>query len=89
MLDADLVIVTAGAEADVPPSVIATLQAAYARGAAAMGLCSGAFAFALGAAGLLDGRRCTTHWRHAAALAERFPAAEVDPNVLYLCGGRV
>lgn len=89
MLDADLVIVTAGAEADVPPSVIATLQAAYARGAAAMGLCSGAFAFALGAAGLLDGRRCTTHWRHAAALAERFPAAEVDPNVLYVCDGRV
>jgi len=52
-----------------------------------MGLCSGAFA--LGAAGLLDGRRSTTHWRHAAALAERFPAAEVDPNVLYVCDGRV
>lgn len=86
-LDADLVIVTAGAEANVPASVIATLQAAYAEGAAVMGLCSGAFA--LGAAGLLDGRRCTTHWRHAAALAERFPAAEVDPNVLYVCDGRV
>jgi transcriptional regulator GlxA family with amidase domain len=52
-----------------------------------MGLCSGAFA--LGHAGLLDGRKCTTHWRHAAALAARFPQAHVDPNVLYVCDGRV
>jgi transcriptional regulator GlxA family with amidase domain len=86
-LDADLVIVTAGAEVEVPAAVTATLIAVYERGAAVMGLCSGAFA--LGEAGLLDGRRCTTHWRHAAALAERFPAAEVDPNVLYVCAGRV
>jgi AraC family transcriptional regulator, transcriptional activator FtrA len=87
VLDADLVIVTAGAERAVPSAVTGTLTAAYERGAAVMGLCSGAFA--IGAAGLLDGRRCTTHWRHAAALAERFPAAEVDPNVLYVCDGRV
>lgn len=87
VLDADLVIVTAGAEQAVPSAVTDTLVAAYQRGAAVVGLCSGAFA--LGAAGLLDGRRCTTHWRHAAALAERFPAAEVDPNVLYVCDGRV
>jgi transcriptional regulator GlxA family with amidase domain len=87
VLDADLVIVTAGAERAVPSAVTGTLTAAYERGAAVMGLCSGAFA--LGAAGLLDGRRCTTHWRHAAALAERFPAAEVDANVLYVCDGRV
>lgn len=86
-LDADLVIVTAGAEVEVPPAVTATLVSAHERGAAVMGLCSGAFA--LGQAGLLDGRRCTTHWRHARALAERFPAAEVDPNVLYVCDGRV
>ncbi len=38
----------------------------------------------LGEAGLLDGRRCTTHWRHAAELARRFPAAKVDPDVLYV-----
>jgi AraC family transcriptional regulator, transcriptional activator FtrA len=86
-LDADLVIVTAGAEVAVPAAVTDTLAAAHRGGAAVMGLCSGAFA--LGAAGLLDGRRCTTHWRHAAALAERFPAAEVDPNVLYVCDDRV
>jgi transcriptional regulator GlxA family with amidase domain len=86
-LDADLVIVSAGSQADIPPAVIQTLQAAYANGAAVMGLCTGAFA--LGMAGLLDGRRCTTHWRHSALLAETFPLAEVDPNVLYVCDGRV
>jgi transcriptional regulator GlxA family with amidase domain len=86
-LDADLVIVSAGSQADIPSAVIQTLQAAYANGAAVMGLCTGAFA--LGMAGLLDGRRCTTHWRHSALLAEKFPLAEVDPNVLYVCDGRV
>ena len=92
-LDADLVIVSAGDTRDdcdaveVPDSVTEALRAAYANGAAVMSLCSGAFA--LGQAGLLDGRRCTTHWRHAAALAERYPAADVDPNVLYVCDGRV
>jgi transcriptional regulator GlxA family with amidase domain len=85
--DADLVIVSAGDRADIPDEVAETLAKAYANGAAVMGLCSGAFA--IGRAGLLDGRRCTTHWRHAAALAEAFPAADVDPNVLYVCDGRV
>ncbi len=85
--DADLVIVSAGADAGVPPAVPATLAAAYARGATVMGLCTGAYA--LGEAGLLDGRRCTTHWRHAEALAARFPAARVDPNVLYVCEDRI
>ena len=50
-------------------------------------MCSGAFV--LGAAGLLDGRRCTTHWRHAPALARRFPRALVDPDVLYVDEGPV
>jgi transcriptional regulator GlxA family with amidase domain len=86
-LDADLVIVSAGATGDIPPAIVDTLRTAYANGAAVMGLCSGAFA--LGHAGLLDGRKCTTHWRHAAALAARFPQAHVDPNVLYVCDGRV
>ena len=86
-LDADLVIISAGATGEIPSAVVSTLAQAYDNGATVMALCSGAFA--LGAAGLLDGRRCTTHWRHAAALAERFPLAEVDPNVLYVCDGRV
>jgi transcriptional regulator GlxA family with amidase domain len=52
-----------------------------------MSVCTGAFA--LGAAGLLDGRRCTTHWRHSEALAARFPDAEVDPGVLYVADGKI
>lgn len=86
-LDADLVIVSAADSGQIPTEVSDTLAAAYRNGAKVMALCSGAFA--LGQAGLLDGRRCTTHWRHAAELARRFPAADVDPNVLYVCDGRV
>jgi len=47
-----------------------------------MSVCSGVFV--LGEAGLLEGRRCTTHWRHAAELARRYPSAKVDPDVLYV-----
>ena len=47
-----------------------------------LSVCSGAFI--LGEAGLLDGRRCTTHWRNAEELARRYPAAKVDPDVLYV-----
>jgi transcriptional regulator GlxA family with amidase domain len=47
-----------------------------------LSVCSGAFI--LGEAGLLDNRRCTTHWMHAAELARRYPAAKVDSDVLYV-----
>jgi transcriptional regulator GlxA family with amidase domain len=50
-------------------------------------ICTGAFALA--AAGVLDGRRATTHWRHAHELAERFPAVTVTPDVLYVDEGDV
>lgn len=86
-LDADLVIASAGDIDSIPPEVPETLRRAYDNGARVMSLCSGAFA--LGEAGLLDGRRCTTHWRHAAELSRRFPRADVDPNVLYVCDERV
>ncbi len=52
-----------------------------------MSVCSGAFT--LGEAGLLDGRDCTTHWKHTDELAERFPLARVNPNVLFVCDGPV
>ena len=81
--EADLVALPAmPRDQPVPPEVLATLQAAHARGARLLSVCSGAFV--LGEAGLLDGRRCTTHWRYAAELAERFPQALVDPDVLYV-----
>lgn len=50
-------------------------------------VCTGAFF--LGAAGLLDGRNATTHWQHAAELAERFPAAKVVPDQIYVQDGNL
>src|SRR5215475_550181 len=85
--DADLVVVLpAGDErcerADWPEPMLVALRRAVDRGAQVLSVCTGAFA--LGAAGLLDGRTCTTHWRHAAQLARMYPAAKVDPSVLYV-----
>ncbi|WP_072813151.1 GlxA family transcriptional regulator [Rhodococcus zopfii] len=67
--------------------LFAKLRAAVARGARVASMCTGAFTLA--AAGLLDGRPCTTHWKHAARLAEMYPAARVDPDVLYVDDGAV
>jgi AraC family transcriptional activator FtrA len=73
--------------ADPSPELTNALQLAHQRGARVMSICSGAFALA--AAGLLDGRRATTHWRYADLLRRRFPAVNVDPNVLYVDHGDV
>src|SRR3954469_20087800 len=81
--DADLVAVPAvRIRDDYPPAVLEALRRASQRGAILLSVCSGAFV--LGAAGLLDGRPCTTHWKHVEALAQRFPSADVDPDVLYV-----
>jgi transcriptional regulator GlxA family with amidase domain len=86
--DADLVVVPAQVtRGDPPGGVVELLQRTVARGARVMSVCAGAFT--LGASGLLDGRRCTTHWRYADELARRFPLARVDPNVLFVCDGPV
>ncbi|HVE62488.1 MAG TPA: helix-turn-helix domain-containing protein [Mycobacteriales bacterium] len=81
---ADLIAVPAWRDAHepAPAPLIDALRAAVGRGARVMSVCSGAFV--LGQAGLLDGRRATTHWRYTDALAERYPAAEVDRDVLYV-----
>lgn len=70
-----------------PLAAIAALQAAAARGARALSVCTGAFALAH--AGLLDGRRATTHWAWAGELAARFPAVAVDPDALFVDEGEV
>jgi transcriptional regulator GlxA family with amidase domain len=69
------------------PPVLAALRRAYRRGARMVSICTGAFALAQ--AGVLDGRRATTHWRHAGELAASFPAVTVDPDVLYVDEGQV
>jgi transcriptional regulator GlxA family with amidase domain len=65
-----------------PDELLAALRRAVGRGARVLSVCTGAFI--LGEAGLLDGRRCTTHWRSAGKLAQRYPGAKVDPDVLYV-----
>jgi transcriptional regulator GlxA family with amidase domain len=85
---ADLVIVPASLEYTTSPeSVLELLRGTVARGARVMSVCSGAFA--LGAAGLLDGRDCTTHWRYAAQLSALYPSARVNPNVLFVSDGPI
>jgi transcriptional regulator GlxA family with amidase domain len=86
--DADLVIIPASLRPSkqIEP-ILELLRHTVERGAKVMSLCSGAFV--LGAAGLLDGRDCTTHWRYAAELSAQYPLARVDPNVLFVCDGPV
>ncbi|HTX12315.1 MAG TPA: helix-turn-helix domain-containing protein [Solirubrobacteraceae bacterium] len=85
---ADTVIVPGFFPRDSPsPVVIDALRDASARGARVASVCVGAFALA--AAGLLDGRSATTHWEFADELATRFPAVRVLPEVLYVDEGEV
>ncbi|MFD0274905.1 GlxA family transcriptional regulator [Kitasatospora sp. NPDC127111] len=93
LADADTVIVTSVPDAcvtgerEVPPALVAQLRRAARAGARMVSLCTGAFALA--AAGLLDGRRATAHWSHTADLARRHPAVTVDDSVLYVDDGDV
>ncbi|OEJ62245.1 AraC family transcriptional regulator [Streptomyces agglomeratus] len=86
---ADLVLVLPWADFRIPPPepVLDALRAAHARGALVGAHCVGAFALA--AAGLLDGLRATTHWRFADLLARRHPSVTVDPDALYVDEGRI
>ncbi|MEV7982303.1 helix-turn-helix domain-containing protein [Streptomyces sp. NPDC086519] len=83
--EADLIAVPASeanATRDHPPELLDALRRAVDRGARVLSVCSGVFV--LGAAGLLDGRRCAVHWRHAELLARRYPRTRVEPDVLYV-----
>ncbi|RKS08437.1 AraC family transcriptional regulator with amidase-like domain [Nocardiopsis sp. Huas11] len=88
-IGADTVIVPACADVDEPPDhgLVDMLRSAHGRGARIVGLCSGAFALA--AAGLLDGKRATTHWMYAERVARWHPAVSVDPAVLYTAEANV
>ncbi len=71
----------------VPETLLDALRAASQRGARIISFCTGAFLLA--AAGLLDGRRVTTHWAWAAELAKHYPLVQVDPYRLYIDDGQV
>lgn len=70
-----------------PAASLAALRRAHTEGARIVGLCTGAFA--LGAAGLLDGRPATTHWMYAPTLAKRYPSVHVDPRELFVDDGDI
>ncbi|MCH8685128.1 transcriptional regulator FtrA [Pedomonas mirosovicensis] len=68
-----------------PETLLETLRHAHGRGARIASICSGVFLLA--ATGLLDGRRAACHWMHAESLKARFPAVQVEPDVLYIDEG--
>jgi len=74
-------------QASACPDILAFVRAASARARRVASVCSGAFILA--AAGLLDGRRATTHWGRAAELARAHPQARVDPDRIFIRDGAV
>jgi AraC family transcriptional regulator, transcriptional activator FtrA len=70
-----------------PDALLRALRAAYTRGARVVSICSGVFVLA--AAGLLDGKRATTHWRYVERLRTQYPKVQVEPDVLYVDAGRI
>ena len=90
VIGTDLVIVAPTAplaDEEYPDQVLDVLRRAHHDGATILSLCSGSFI--VGAAGLLEGRRCTTHWMYAEEMQRRFPTAEVDPRVLFVEDDRI
>lgn len=86
---ADTVIVPGWSDPDIEPSesLKEALVRCDERGVRIASVCTGAFVLA--AAGLLDGRRATTHWMYAEQLARRYPRVDLDPSVLFVADDRV
>jgi transcriptional regulator GlxA family with amidase domain len=89
LADADTVVVTGPVRPDEPqlPEVLDAVRAAAEEGTRIASICAGTFTLA--AAGLLDGKRATTHWSIADELARQYPRVHVDPNVLFVDEGQV
>jgi AraC family transcriptional activator FtrA len=86
----DLVIIAATdvrPVAEYPVAVLEALRSAHAAGSILLSLCSGAFMLA--AAGLLDGRACTTHWRLVESMERAYPRVLLDPKVLFVDDGSI
>ncbi|HLF11602.1 MAG TPA: transcriptional regulator FtrA [Gammaproteobacteria bacterium] len=86
---ADTIVIPGWRDADEPPpaALLRRIRAAHARGARLCTICSGVFVLA--AAGILAGKRVTTHWRYAEKLAKRYPELDVEPNALYIDEGQI
>ncbi|WP_144634087.1 GlxA family transcriptional regulator [Bordetella genomosp. 13] len=69
------------------PALLAHLAGSAAAGRRVTSVCTGAFLLA--AAGVLDGRRATTHWRHAVELQRRHPAVRVDSDRIFVRDGAI
>ena len=73
---------------EIPPGpLLKKIRAAYRRGARLCTICSGVFVLA--AAGVLDGKTVTTHWRYAERLQRRYPQLQVKPDALYVDEGQI
>jgi AraC family transcriptional activator FtrA len=86
---ADLIVVPGWRRIDalVPDPLIKALQEAHRRGARVMSLCSGIAVLA--AAGFLNGKRATTHWRYVSTVRDQYPGIRIEPDVLYVDEGDV
>ena len=86
---ADTIVIPGWRDADEAPpeALLRKLRAAARRGARLCSICSGVFVLA--AAGVLDGKTVTTHWRYAEKLKARYPALRVEPDALYVDEGAV
>lgn len=89
LADADTIVVPGWSDPDDAPSdaLVRELVAAHERGARIASVCTGAFVLA--AAGLLDGRRATTHWMYVELMRKRHPEVRLEPEVLYVADGNV
>jgi AraC family transcriptional activator FtrA len=86
---ADTIVIPGWRDADEipPPALLRRIRAAYERGTRLCTICSGVFVLA--AAGVLEGRTVTTHWRYAERLSKRYPGIKVEPNSLYIDSGQI
>lgn len=89
LIAADTIIVPGwrGADKPVPVAYCAAIRAAHDRGVRLVAICSGVYVLA--AAGVLDGRAVTTHWKYADDLASKFPKVSVQANELYIHDGTI
>lgn len=89
LAEADTIVIPGwrGPDATAPEPLLEALRRASVSGIRIVSICGGAFVLAQ--AGLLAGRRATTHWHHLAKLAERYPDIIVEQHALYVEEGQI